>query len=88
MIEAKNNGISVRSQIPVPVKYNGKRIGTSRADLICFDKILVELKLGSHLSMDNFHQTHEYFKLFDLKLGLLVLFSPKKVTVRRVFNRY
>jgi len=48
---------------------------TYRADFICFDSIIVELKAVSEVSDIHKAQLLNYLKAAGLKLGLLVIFS-------------
>jgi len=48
---------------------------TYRADFICFDSIIVELKAVSEVSDIHKAQLLNYLKAAGLKLGLLVNFS-------------
>ncbi len=56
------------------------------ADLMCFDKIIVEIKALSCLSDQHRAQVHNYLKATGYKLGLLVNFGhhPKLEYVRIV----
>jgi len=84
--EAKRRSILVKSQTAVPVKYKDEVIGNSRVDLIFYDLILVELKIGKALVGHDFKQINEYLQLLKLPLGLIVLFSPEGVKFRRIAN--
>jgi GxxExxY protein len=84
--EAKINDISCTNQIHLPVTYKGKKIGVGYCDLLFYDKIVVELKVGKKMLYKDFKQLEEYLKILKLEVGLLALYSPDGVTHRRVVN--
>ena len=86
LVEAKRHLIPVSNQIHLPVYYKDSCIGCSFIDLLFWDDILVELKIGNHLSKKDFDQINEYLKLLNKKLALLTLYSSKGVVIRRVVN--
>ena len=56
-------------------------------DLVCFDKIIVELKAVSDICEQHRAQLYDYLKATDIKLGILVNFGyyPKLQSQRIVF---
>lgn len=66
--------------------YNRRLIGYNYADLLLYNKILVELKVGNRLLKKDFDQLNEYLKENNVQIGLLILFSPTGVIVRRLAN--
>ncbi len=87
--ELNKLGLGVRSQVVLPVVYDGIRLDAGyRLDLLVEDEIIVELK-----SVDSIHPIHEaqmisYLKLSGKKIGLLINFNVKLLTsgVRRLAN--
>ena len=57
-----------------------------KADFVCFESIIVELKANSSIHSDNFEQTRNYLKSSKFKLGLLVNFGEKSLTYKRILN--
>lgn len=56
-----------------------------KADFICFDKIVLELKAVSVLAKEHEAQLHNYLKATQLNLGLLINFGKHpKVEVKRI----
>lgn len=45
--------------------------------------MLVELKVGKKLTKKDFEQVNEYLKSLDLRLALLILFSPNGVVIKK-----
>jgi len=68
------------------LKYKGQTLEQRyKPDLICFDKIIVELKAVSELGNDHKAQLFNYLKASGLRLGLLVNFGHyPKVQIERI----
>ena len=79
-------------QIPFTVKpvlsivYKGQSLRqTYQPDLICFDKIILELKAVTELSPEHRAQLHNYLKATGLTVGYLVNFGHyPKVQFERI----
>lgn len=70
------------SEIPFVVKprlkldYKSRKLNSVfEPDLVCFDKIIVELKAVSKLGDDHLAQLHNYLKATGHRLGFLVNFG-------------
>ena len=70
--------------------YKGKLIEqTYRADFVCYDKIILELKASQDVASIHKAQILNYLKMTQLKLGLLINFGHyPKVTIDRIVNSY
>lgn len=84
--EFTSRSIPFASQIELPVFYKGKQLAQNyRADFICFEKILIELKVVQNI--DNIHraQVINYLRISNLRLGLLVnYYAHPRVTIERI----
>ena len=80
-------GIPFESQKEIAPTFHGKRMAhTYRPDIICFDKIVVELKAVKQLMPAHFAQLRNYLGLLDMRVGLLVNFHAfPNVQIRRVY---
>ncbi len=80
-------GIPFESQKEIAPIFHGKRmLHTYRPDLICYDKIVVELKAVKQLVPAHFAQLRNYLGLLGMKVGLLVNFHAyPNVQIRRVY---
>ena len=80
-------GIHFESQKEIVPTFHGKRMShTYRPDLICYDKIVVELKAVKQLVPAHFAQLRNYLGLLGMKVGLLVNFHAyPNVQIRRVY---
>ena len=84
-IELEKAKIPFESQKILHILYDGKPLKQYyQADLVCFEKIIVELKAVSAITNEHKAQVLNYLAATDLKLGLLVNFhaSPKAEIIR------
>ena len=77
-------GLRLKPQVPFPVAYKGKNIGTYSADLVVDDRLLVEIKCVEQFSNEHLAQCINYLKASGLHLALLINFRHPKVEWRRV----
>ena len=85
--EFTRNQIPFRAQPELKLYYKGEALEQMyKPDLICFDKIIVELKALSDIRPDHHAQVLNYLKATEMKLGLLVNFGcyPKASVDRLV----
>ena len=70
------------------LEYKGHRLRTQyQPDLICFGKIVVELKAASELADGHRAQVHNYIEATGYRLGLLVNFGHyPKVEIERIIR--
>lgn len=74
--ELKNNGLSVKTQVPIPITFKGIFIDSSFiADIIVEDKVIIEIKSIPEIINVDHKQLLTYLKLTKLKLGILVNFN-------------
>lgn len=57
-----------------------------RADFICYDKIIVELKAQKFITEADFHQTKNLLVSTKHSLGYLVNFGASKLFFKRIIN--
>lgn len=75
-LELKNNGLSVKTQVPIPITFKGIFIDSSFiADIIVEDKVIIEIKSIPEIINVHHKQLLIYLKLTNLKLGILVNFN-------------
>lgn len=80
--------IVYKSQITVPINYKDYNIGYYRPDFIIENKIVLEIKSGFGFSKGDLDQIYQYLRKTGYELGILVVFSEKKVIHTRVLNQY
>lgn len=82
--ELELRGIPFRREIEIPVYYRGLRLETRyRADLVCFDGVLVELKALTRLTEVDDSQVLNDLKASRLGRGLLLNFGSTSLQYRR-----
>ena len=68
------------------LKYEGRIISKFFIDFLVEDKIVVELKVAEKFYKKHFDQVMTYLTDNKLELGLLIIFTSKKVLVKRIIN--
>lgn len=67
--------------------YDGEKMNKYfKADFICFDSIIVELKSKTCLLKIDEQQTVNYLKATNFQLGLLVNFGERSLRYKRFIN--
>ncbi len=66
--------------------YKGERLNQRyKPDIICYDKIIVELKAVKQIAPEHEAQLINYLKATEMKLGLLINFGTyPKVMIKRL----
>ena len=87
-VELQRRGIPFEREKELTVMYDGVQLQqTYRADFVCYDHIILELKAVS--ALDNIHraQVHNYLKATNYKLGILINFcAPNGLDYERIVN--
>ena len=79
--ELTNAGLTIRSQVPIPVVYNGITLEPGfRADIIVENKVIIEIKSVENLAEVHHKQVLIYLKLTGIKLGILVNFNTENIS--------
>jgi GxxExxY protein len=88
-MELTNRKVPFRSEVELPIAYKANRLSTSyRADFVCFDSVIVELKALAALTGVEEAQVLDYLKATGLKIGLLLNFGTETLQYRRfVFSK-
>ncbi|MBO1519737.1 GxxExxY protein [Oceanisphaera pacifica] len=86
--ELTQQGLAVKSEVPLIALYKNHEVGQYRADLIVEGKILLELKAQTTLNPASEAQVINYLKITGLKLGLLINFNWPKATVKRLVHNH
>ena len=86
-IELASRGVPFKQEIELPIFYKGNSLKTHyRADFLCFDNIIVELKALKSMSGRETSQVLNYLKASNKKIGLLINFGKRSLEYERFIN--
>lgn len=78
--ELARMGLSVETQVPLPVVYKEVKLDCGyRIDLMLGRKVIAELKVAESLTDVHLAQVLTYMKLSGCKLGYLINFNVKQL---------
>jgi GxxExxY protein len=81
------DGVPCRSEVPFRIQFGGQPLRTLyRADLVCFDDVLVELKALRALGGVESAQVLNYLKASGLARALLLNFGAPRLEYRRLVS--
>ena len=85
-LELAARGIPFESQPEITIAYKGAILRQKyRADIVCFNKIIVELKAVKQILPEHAAQLQNYLRATGMKLGLIVNFSHHPgVEIKRI----
>jgi len=90
VVDLENDGLKVKSEVPVPIFYQDRKIHDDgfRIDLLVNDSIVVELKSISQVQDIHKKQLLTYLRLAKKPLGLLINFNEVllKNGITRIVN--
>ena len=85
----RNRGLSVKTEVPVPVVFEGIKLECAyRSDLVVNDKVVIESKSVDAIAPVHKAQLLTYLRFLNMKLGMLLNFNTvlMKDGIRRVVN--
>ena len=86
-IEFERQGIPFEKEKSIIVKYKDIDLhNTFRADFVCYQDIIVELKALESTTPEHRSQIINYLKATGFKLGLLINFGERHLYRRRIIN--
>jgi GxxExxY protein len=87
--ELRREGLSVKEQVAVPIRYKELEIPNAyRLDILIEDELVIELKAVDRIEPVHVAQMLTYLKVNGLRLGLLLNFNVEvmKKGIKRVVN--
>ena len=86
-IELNLRNIPYETEKLITITYKGHQLErTYKADLVCYDNIVVELKAVDKLKTEHTSQLLNYLKATNLPLGILINFGEKPLKFKMVPN--
>ncbi|VAV83007.1 NADH:ubiquinone oxidoreductase subunit 5 (chain L)/Multisubunit Na+/H+ antiporter, MnhA subunit [hydrothermal vent metagenome] len=87
MKEFTNSNIPFKSQVKLNVFYEGEQLKKYyKADFICYDKIILEIKSVSQIPIVFFSQLKNYLTATKKELGMLINFGQPSLVYKRILN--
>ena len=81
MFELKKAGLDARSQVGLPVIYEGEKLDIAfRLDIVVNDLVIIEIKSVEQIADVHHKQVLTYLKLSGIRLGILVNFNTDEIT--------
>lgn len=85
--EFRNEEIPFEEQKKLNLYYEGEKLEKYfKADFLCYDKIIVELKSVAFLNKSLESQVINYLKATNKEVGLLINFGDKSLKWKRFIN--
>lgn len=85
-IELEKASVSFMREVEQTIYYDGRDVGTRRADFVVEGRIVVELKALINLEDVHLAQAKNYVVAYDFPLGLLINFGATSLQYKKVFN--
>lgn len=79
--------IPFKREVILSLYYNNEKLKKKyKADFVCFDKIIIELKSVSIMPDIFYNQVKNYLRATNFRLGILVNFGESSLTYKRILN--
>ncbi len=86
-IELADRKVPFRHEVELPVFYKVHRLEARyRADFVCFDSIVVEIKALSRMGGVEYAQLINYLRAIGARIGLLLNFGAGSLEYRRLIS--
>jgi GxxExxY protein len=76
--------VAFEQQKPFRVLYEGRPVGSFRADFVVEGQVIVELKAVTEMPRVYERQLHSYLQVSGLRLGMLMNFGAEKLQTKRI----
>jgi GxxExxY protein len=79
--------IPFKRQVKLDLFYNNQKLKKQyRADFVCYDTIIIEIKAVSQIPVTFYAQLRNYLKCTNMELGMLINFGMPSLTYKRMIN--
>jgi len=84
-LEFKHAGIPALREVELPIRYRSELLTTGyRADFLCYETVIVELKAIEHMASREESQLLNYLKASKKEKGLLLNFGGSSLEYKRM----
>ncbi len=85
--EFQSQKIPYKRQVKLDLYYEGVKLKKQyRADFICYDTIIIEIKAVNQIPSVFYAQLQNYLKCTIMELGKLINFGTPSLTYKRIVN--
>lgn len=84
MVMLRKNGIQVAQQAPIPVLFEGEKVGDYFADILVENKVILELKTADSIVGHHRAQLLNYLKETGFRVGIILNFGGRKLEYERM----
>ena len=86
-IEFQIQKIPFKKQVKLDLFYDNKKLKKQyRADFVCYEVIILELKAVSQIPVAFYAQLRNYLKCSNMELGMLINFGTPSLSYKRLIN--
>lgn len=82
----KEENIQYLREFNIPVSFNGEHKNRNRPDFIIEDKIIIDFKVKTVITKEDYFQMLRYLTTYKKRLGIIVNFRQKYIKPKRVVN--
>ena len=85
--EFQNQKIQFKKQVKLELYYENQKLKKQyRADFVCYDSIILEIKAVKLIPIVFYAQLKNYLKCTNTELGILINFGTSSLTYKRILN--
>ena len=85
--EFQTQKIPFKRQVKLDLYYENQKLKKQyRADFICYDTIVLEIKAVSQIPATFYAQLKNYLKCTNMELGILINFGMPSLNYKRIIN--
>jgi len=85
-IALESKDLKVEQQVPVPVWFRGRKVGSFEADLVVNELVIIELKAVRAIDDAHIAQLLNYLRATEIEVGLVLNFGHKAEFRRKAFD--